>query len=263
VNEVEDNETEWFGMQEVQAPKQAMPERVVREAVNRVHPTPIAQPPVKRTPPPVMKQPTPVQSVPDSGSAQLKLLLEAAGISGVTVSDATATTLGEVLRTAVEGLMEVLRARERAKDELRMRGTTFQSAHNNPLKFSANADDAFHNLLVKQNRAYLSPQQAFEDAFADVRDHQAALLAAMRVAFETMLAQFDPERLQEEFDRQVRKGSILGVPAKLRYWDLYRDKYAELAQDAHGSFRTLFGEEFGKAYEAQLERFKTLGPAEH
>ena len=152
----------------------------------------------------------------------------------------------------------MLRARERMKDELRMRGTTFKIAHNNPLKFSANTDDAFHNLLVKRNAAYLQPGQAFEDAFSDLRDHQNAIMAAMRLAFEAMLAQFDPERLQEDFDRQIRKGSILGVPAKLRYWDLFRDKYTELTRDADSSFRTLFGDEFAKAYEEQLARSKAM-----
>jgi predicted component of type VI protein secretion system len=74
-----------------------------------------------------------------------------------------------------------------------------------------------------------------------------------------MLARFDPNRLQEDFDRQIRKGSILGAPAKLRYWDLYRDKYGELVKDADSGFRNLFGEEFTKAYEEQLKRLKALG----
>ena len=164
--------------------------------------------------------------------AQLKALLDAAGIEGLDPSSEAARRSARFCASAVGGVMEVLRARERMKDELRMRGTTFKVAHNNPLKFSANVDDAFHNLLVKHNPAYLEPADAFEDAFRDVRDHQAAFLAAMRLAFESMLAQFDPNRLQEEFDRQMKKGSILGVPAKLRYWDLYRDKYGDLAKDA-------------------------------
>ena len=80
----------------------------------------------------------------------------------------------------------------------------------------------------------------------------------MRLAFETMLAQFDPTRLQEDFDRQMKKGSILGVPAKLRYWDLYREKYGDMVKDADGNFRTMFAEEFAKAYEEQLERQQAL-----
>lgn len=192
--------------------------------------------------------------------SQLQQLLAAAGVEGVDPSSDLARTCGEVLRVVVEGVMEVLRAREHMKDELRIRSTTFKAAHNNPLKFSANADDAFHNLLIKHNPAYLAPRDAFEEALHDVRDHQTALLGAMRLAFETTLAQFDPQRLQEEFDRQM-KGSILGVPAKMRYWDLYRDKYGALFKDSEASFRNLFGNEFAKAYEEHIERLKERGRA--
>jgi type VI secretion system FHA domain protein len=196
-----------------------------------------------------------------SEDAMMRQLLAAAGIQGVEPSSELAQTIGEVLRVTVSGLMEVLRARERVKDELRIRGTSFKPANNNPLKFSANVDDAFHNLLVKRNPAYLPAPAAFDDAMSDVRDHQAAILAALRLAFETMLARFDPNRLQEDFDRQIRKGSILGAPAKLRYWDMYRDKYGELVKDADSGFRTLFGEEFTRAYEEQLKRLKAVGRA--
>ena len=104
--------------------------------------------------------------------------------------------------------MDVLQARQRIKEEFRMRQTVFRPADNNPLKFSANVDDALHNLLVKRNAAYLGPVEAFADAFEDLRDHQLAMLAGMRVAFEAMLAEFDPDRLQEEFDRQIGKVSL-------------------------------------------------------
>lgn len=195
---------------------------------------------------------------PGADDELLRTTLAAAGIEGVEPSSQLAQTLGEVLRAAVFGLMEALRARERTKDEMHMRATSFKAQDNNPLKFSANVADAFHNLLVKRNPAYLTPPEAFEDALRDLRDHQAAMVAAMRIAFEATLAQFDPERLQEDFDRQIKKGSILGVPAKLRYWDLYRDKYAELAKDANASFHALFGQEFAKAYADQLVQLSAV-----
>jgi type VI secretion system protein ImpI len=109
---------------------------------------------------------------------------------------------------------------------------------------------------VKRNPAYLGPVEAFEDAFDDLRDHQMAMLAGMRVAFDAMLAQFDPDRLQQQFDHQLKKGSILGVPARLRYWELYRDACTAMFDDPEASFRRLFGEEFAKAYEEQLKRLK-------
>lgn len=263
--ESEDNATEWFGGAEMA--KKSLPPAPARsrpEIVKATVAVPAPQLPARRPPPPVVKAvPSPAgsrprseqSSTPTAGNEQLKALFDAAGIEGLDPSTEAARTLGEILRIALGGVMEALRTRERMKDDLRMRGTSFKVADNNPLKFSANVEDAFHNLLVKQNPAYLQPTDAFEEAFRDVRDHQAAFLTAMRLAFESMLSQFDPQRMQEEFDRQM-KGSILGVPVKLRYWDLYRDKYGELIENAEAGFRALFGEAFARAYEEHLERLK-------
>jgi type VI secretion system FHA domain protein len=183
-------------------------------------------------------------------------VLAGAGLDELDVTPELAESFGQILRVVVSGVMDILRARQQIKDEFRMHMTHFKPTDNNPLKFSANVDDALHNLLVKRNAAYLAPVEAFEDAFDDLRSHQIAMLAGMRVAFEFMLAEFDPDRLQEEFDRQLKKGSLLSVPAKLRYWDLYREKRDEIAKDPETSFRELFGEEFAKEYEEQLRRLK-------
>ena len=184
-------------------------------------------------------------------------VLAGAGLTNVPVTPELARSFGEILRVVVSGVMDVLQARQRIKDEFRIRVTTFKRADNNPLKFSANVDDALHNLLVKRNAAYLPPVEAFEDAFDDVRNHQMAMLAGLRAAFHAMLAEFDPDGLQQEFDRHLKKsGALLAGPARLRYWDLYREKVNDMVKDSEGSFRRLFGDEFAKEYEAQLERLK-------
>ena len=136
-----------------------------------------------------------------------------------------------------------------------MRLTTVRPADNNPLKFSANVEDALHNLLVKRNSAYLGPVDAFRDAFDDLRHHQLAMLAGMRVAFQSMMSEFDPDRMQEEFDRQI--GSAMALkPASMRYWELYREKRRGMLADPEAAFAHLFGEEFARAYEEQFRRLK-------
>ena len=187
------------------------------------------------------------------GAADFATVLAGAGLDPANVTPEIARDFGQILRVVVSGVMDVMRSRQQIKDEFRMRMTRFRPAENNPLKFSANVDDALHNLLVKRNPAYLPPVEAFEDAFADLRHHQIAMLAGMRVAFESMLAEFDPDRLQQEFDRQLSKGL---VPAKLRYWDLYRERRQEIVKDPEASFRRLFGDEFARAYEDQLKQLK-------
>jgi type VI secretion system FHA domain protein len=187
----------------------------------------------------------------------LASVLAGAGVDSSVVTPELARNFGQILRVVVAGVIDVLQARQRLKDEFRMRVTTFKATQNNPLKFSANVDDALYNLLVKRNAAFLGPVEAFEDAFDDVRNHQMAMLAGVRVAFEAVVAQFHPDRLQEDFDRQAR-GSL--VPGKLRYWEQYRDRFNDMVSDADASFRELFGDEFAKAYEEQLERLKARDP---
>jgi type VI secretion system FHA domain protein len=211
-------------------------------------------PPAESSPPAGERKPA--VNIDSPGAADFATVLAGAGLDPASVTPEIARDFGQILRVVVSGVMDVMRSRQQIKDEFRMRMTRVRAAENNPLKFSANVDDALHNLLVKRNPAYLGPVEAFEEAFADLRHHQIAMLAGIRVAFESMLAEFDPDHLQQEFDRQLNKGL---VPAKLRYWDLFREKRQEIVKDPEASFRRLFGEEFGRAYEDQLRQLKAQG----
>lgn len=235
------------------------PEPAARVPIEPPPPPPRPSPRAPSPPPAAPKSPPPAAVRSASGGSQdvmLSEVLAAAGLETVTVTPELAQNFGEILRVVVTGVMDVLQARQRIKDEFRMRVTSFKRSDNNPLKFSANVDDALHNLLVKRNAAYLGAVEAFEDAFDDLRNHQMAMLAGVRVAFEAMLAELDPDRLQEDFDRQLKKAGGGLVPAKMRYWELYRDKLHDMVKDPDTNFREWFGEEFAKAYEEQLERLK-------
>jgi type VI secretion system protein ImpI len=188
-----------------------------------------------------------------TSGADFAALLAAAGIDNAAVTPEVIESFGRILRIVVSGTMDLLRVREGVKDEFRMRMTTFKAADNNPLKFSANVEDALHNLLVKRNAAYLPPVDAFRDAFQDARNHQVAMFEGLRAAFTAMLSEFDPQGLEEKFDKQA-KGSLLS--SRRKHWELYKDWYDSVAQDADSAFRTLFGEEFARAYEEQMQRLK-------
>ncbi len=232
--------------------------QLVRRAPAPAAPAVPASPRVATPPPAARATPSSKRAPVAAAGNEVTLVsvLRHAGIRDVTTTPELARSFGQILRIVVTGVMDVLQARQRIKEEFRMRTTTFKPKENNPLKFSANVDDALHNLLVKRNPAYFEPVRAFEDAFDDVRNHQMAMLAGVRAAFEAMLAEFDPDRLQEEFDRQPRKGALISMPARMRYWEMYREKVHGIVKDADTSFRELFGDEFARAYEEQLERLK-------
>ena len=184
-------------------------------------------------------------------------LLRSAGVDPATVPPETAASLGYILRTVVQGVIEVLHARAEIKSQFRLPVTRVKQVENNPLKFAVNAEDALGSLLGRRNPAYLSPIDAFEDAFNDIRFHQLAMLAGMRAGFESVMGRFDPQRLQEDFDKQVKRGGLLSaVAGKSRYWELYVEMFQQFASDPDTAFRRLFGEEFATAYEKQLDGLK-------
>ena len=207
-------------------------------------------------PQPVVPAPGPV-AADLRGSSELAAVLAGAGLPNAAVPPTLGRDLGSILRVVVTGVMDLLRARQQIKDEFRMQTTRFRPEDNNSLKFSANVGDALHNLLIKRNAAYLGPVDSFEDAFADLRNHQIAMLSAMRTAFESMLAEFGPERLQNQFERRVKKKSLLGAGPEAEYRELYRERAEDLSKDVEETYRKLFGDRFVEAYEEQLERLNT------
>lgn len=183
-------------------------------------------------------------------------LLAAAGVDPATLPPDTAASFGLILRSVVQGVIDVLRARAEIKEQFRLSHTMLKTTENNPLKFAVNAEDALSSLLGKRNSAYLPPIEAFEDAFNDIRFHQLAMLAGMRAGFDNVMSRFDPQQLQEGFDKRARRGGLLSMSSKSRYWEQFTEEFQELAGDREQAFRRLFAEEFAAAYEKQLQLLK-------
>jgi len=258
------------------------PDRARRPVAPPVAPPPMAQPPPERTaerpappqpervaerPAPgprtseVRRAPTgqPTAAAPAAPTPNLRFdvdsMLRAAGVDPQNVSADTAATLGQILFIVVQGTIDALRARDEVKSQFRLAVTRVRDRDNNPLSFSVDAADAINSLLSRRSTGYLPPLEAFQRAFDDIRAHQIAMLAGMRAGFESLLGRFDPEQLQEEFDKRAKRSGVLGV-GKPKYWDLYSDYYAALRGDRDDAFRRLFGEEFALAYEKQCDFIK-------
>jgi len=159
------------------------------------------------------------------------------------------------VKETVAGMMQTLRARSEIKSEFRMNMTTIQSAENNPLKFSVTVDDAIENMFAKTGKAYLSPIEAIKDGFADISDHQLALFEAMRAAYDHLLSQFDPNSLEQKYERTRGKG-LLKSSGKGKNWDSFKATYEEYKQDNEATFKRLFGEVFSDSYERRMHSLK-------
>jgi len=69
-----------------------------------------------------------------------------------------------------------------------------------------------------------------------------------------MLSQFSPRTLEERFESGSKRGGIMSIANKVRYWEMYREMFDRISRDSDDSFRQLFGEEFATAYEEQMQK---------
>lgn len=186
-----------------------------------------------------------------------KELVEAMGLNVDSMSEQKMLEItrmsGELIREAVAGLMQVLSFRKRIKEEFRINVTTIQPVENNPLKFSANLEDALENMFLKDNRAYQKPIEAVRESFQGIAEHQVAVLAGIQAAFRGMIERMDPEALEKRFEK-YRGGGVLKVGQKGRNWDAYKEYHQDLVDNMDNSFQHLFGYDFVQAYENQMQK---------
>jgi predicted component of type VI protein secretion system len=190
-------------------------------------------------------------------------LLAGLGLDPTRVEPSIYQQLAGIIRIVVQGMLGVLQARAEVKNNFRMSMTSIRPVENNPLKFSLNADDALHNLFVKRNPGYLGPPEAFYEGFQDIAFHQMAMLAGIRAAYDSMLGKFHPERLEELYTRKLRRTSMLNLGNRLKFWEMYREQFEDLEKDSEANFQHLFGEEFARAYNEQLQKLAAAARLQH
>lgn len=186
----------------------------------------------------------------------IKSFLRGVGISPEALDQAGINNVmfdfGRVLRTTVQGLMEILAARSKLKSEFRMNYTTIRVKENNPLKFSVNVDDALSNLFLKKGEDYLMPKEAVDEAVKNMKDHQIALLAGMQAALRDLVQQFDPADIEKNREKYMEMSSKIPVYRKAKSWDLYCQSYSDFKREMGDNFQDMFGNAFTEAYEKQI-----------
>ena len=166
-------------------------------------------------------------------------------------------TLGRLLHEAVKGTIDLLRARATTKGEMRADVTMIMPMDNNPLKFSPSAEAALVHLLAPSIPGFAAPLRAMKEAYDDLRAHQFGFLAGMRAALDEVLARFEPKGLEERLSDPGILDSLLPMNRKAKLWDLFVERYADVAADAREDFHAAFGKAFLRAYNEQVKRLRT------
>jgi type VI secretion system protein ImpI/type VI secretion system protein len=154
--------------------------------------------------------------------------------------------LGAAFRAIVFGIRQALIARASIKSEFRIGQTMIRPRGNNPLKFSANDEDALAALLGAGRRTDISPEAAVSDALTDMRIHELATMTGMQSAVRALVARFSPEALRSAAERGGLK--LLGG-GKTRAWDAFEALHGQVSRGLSDDFDSVFGRSFTRAYE--------------
>jgi type VI secretion system protein len=161
---------------------------------------------------------------------------------------------GQLLRESVLGLMDLNQSRNEFRNRFRI-SPPVNDGPESPLNFSRGVDEAMVRLLTTLSTRAGSVE-AIRHNFRELKAQNTASLVATRAAFEEFLGRVNPTELEERFDRATKRG-VFGSQNKAKYWDLYTEMFAGLAQRPADGFPHVFTETFAKTYEAKL---RTLVP---
>ncbi len=147
---------------------------------------------------------------------------------------------GRLLREALLGLKEILRAQQACMDHNGIECDAPEGR--SPL--DASTDEYLVELLVGHDRRRLDAVMQLRGQFAHARTHAAAIDAAMYSALQQFLAHLAPERMATGKDANTN-------------WNRYKDVYGNLLQARDGHLPHLFLEALAQAY--QDARTKSAG----
>lgn len=162
--------------------------------------------------------------------------------------------LGQALQQALQGVIAVMHERSQVKSSFRVNQTTFQQRENNPLKFSANLDDAFHNLFNRPGSSFMPARQAIAEAFSDISRHEAAIIAGAHGAMSGLMAELAPQRLEAADYGSNLFDKLNPAQRQARLWARYKALHQELAGEVNDKNKQGVNDDFISAYEAYLRQ---------
>ncbi len=234
--------------------------------------TPLAPPPQIQPPPvPIAPPPAPpAAAVPPQAIAPMPpelpradavfgALLGELGVPAAQVKlspEESAAKAGRMLRHLLAGLMILVEARARAKDEMGAAGTALGFDGNNPLKFARNVDQALQMMLNPRLRGYMEAEEAIEEAFRDLQAHQIATLKAMQGALRETLNRFSPAAIKARTKQDGLLAKMLPGQREAALWKAYESQFSGVADGSAEAFLEVFSREFRKAYEESSQRRK-------
>ncbi|TIQ56585.1 MAG: type VI secretion system-associated FHA domain protein TagH [Mesorhizobium sp.] len=205
---------------------------------------PVQQRPGQRAP---ASTPSPPAPLPSTRDEVLREIAIGAGISPELLQSRdpheVAAEIGAVLRTVVEELALLLKARAAAKILAKSaHRTMISAADNNPLKFVPGTDDILEIMFARRRAGYLDARHSVEDAFRDLKTHEFATYAAMQAALSRLLDDLSPEAISKKLP------PTSFTSKKSLAWDAFVAKWRTMEEAHENGMLDIFLAYFSEAY---------------
>ncbi|HPF25780.1 MAG TPA: type VI secretion system-associated FHA domain protein TagH [Steroidobacteraceae bacterium] len=164
---------------------------------------------------------------------------------------------GQLLRESLLGLKDVARAKRSARNSFRIAANTSDTATRPSLE-QGTVEELLLQLLRAHEARTRDGVQWLRDTFAETRQHDAAIIEAMRGAFVEFLSRLDPADLSARFERAGRRKLIGGGNQN---WELYGEFYRNLTDMPKHGMPHVFVESFAMHYSKALAAAKLPPPA--
>lgn len=151
---------------------------------------------------------------------------------------------GRLLGEYTGGTHALLINKDKTTRQLRL-GKPAAPATKNPLRSAESYENALRLLLGSNNDVNVQGPAAVRTAFAELRQHERAVIEAMRSALADYLGYFEPDAIEQYAQERGLKS------AKAAFRELYADAFEGLARPNEKKLPQRFDDEFARAYEVE------------
>ncbi|MFZ6721878.1 type VI secretion system-associated FHA domain protein TagH [Undibacterium sp. Ji49W] len=195
---------------------------------------------------------------PASNAELMQAFLNGADLADLSISSGLTVelmeTLGKLMASSVQGVMEELSQRALLKREVKAEVTMVVLRENNPLKFFPDSKTVLTQMLRKKMPGFMAPAEAMEDAFFDIRAHQMGVAAGTRAVMESVLEALQPSSVEQNLSAPGLLEQAMPARRKAALWDQFNVLFETIYAGRKDEFQALFGKEFLTAYQKEVER---------
>lgn len=183
------------------------------------------------------------------GGSLLDAFCEGAGLDTSALSsedpEEVMRRAGAVYRQMVLGIGDLMEERERVRGQYQLARTTIGGSNNNPFKWAPTQRLAI-DLLMINDRGFLSGPAALSASFRDIKKHLIATFEGLRASLLAAVQTFDPAEVETI---ATQRATLLKSKAAT-CWEIVCERQASLCEQANGRAEGPLNQDFVRAYEA-------------